>query len=215
MSTVTVAYLAQGVLAHETALIDITLDAVDAALARVLPHRDVTVVFQAGLALGVLGYHNLIVVNLAKQVFVVEVCAGVDERLLAIVAFDKFEKTEQRIAERTVWKAGGCLDIDHRHKVLLAAETLRGEVLQLFLLGRLGAIEMIRAHFQTVAVSDTKVVLITLVDTVAAFCGFDIYIRHARVLAYYLPKDIALIVADVYAMDVCTRVLTLNQGCLG
>ena len=80
-----VAYLAQRVLAHETALIDIALDAVDAPLARVLPHRDVTVVFQARLAFGVLRYHNLVAVKFAQQILVIEVCACIDKGFLLVM----------------------------------------------------------------------------------------------------------------------------------
>ena len=65
------------------------------------------------------------------------------------------------------------------------------------------------------AVCHFEVLLIPFVDAVAAFRGFDIYVSHACVLADDFPEDIALIVADVYSVDMSTRVLALHNRVLG
>ena len=66
-------YLFQSVLPHESALVDISRHAHYAPLARVLPQGEVALVGQHWFAHSVLGYHQLIVVHLALQVFVVEI----------------------------------------------------------------------------------------------------------------------------------------------
>ena len=67
------AYLLQSVLAHKPAFVDISRHSNDASLAGVLPQGEVALVGQHRFLLGVLGYHQLIVVHLALQIFVIEI----------------------------------------------------------------------------------------------------------------------------------------------
>ncbi len=70
-------YFPQVVPAHETALVNISVYSDDTPFSGILPHGDVAVVGQDRFFLSVHCYHYLIFVNLATQVLVVEVSAGV------------------------------------------------------------------------------------------------------------------------------------------
>ena len=76
--------LSEPVLSHESAFIDIAVHAVEPSLSGVLPHLEVPAVSERGLTLGVLRYHELVAVELAQQVVVVEVGASIDEWLLLV-----------------------------------------------------------------------------------------------------------------------------------
>lgn len=76
--TVSEAYFAERMLPHEAALVDIAIHAIDVPLARILPHDEVAVVGKYGFTLGILGYHQLIVVNLALEIVVVEIGESVE-----------------------------------------------------------------------------------------------------------------------------------------
>ena len=52
----------QGMAAHEAALVNITADAIDAALTSVLSHGNLTIVSHYGLLVGIHGNHNLIII---------------------------------------------------------------------------------------------------------------------------------------------------------
>ena len=66
-------YLFQSVLPHESALVDLSLHAHHVPLARVFPQGEVALVGPHCFAHSVFFYHHLLVVNLALQVFVVEI----------------------------------------------------------------------------------------------------------------------------------------------
>ena len=136
-------YLSHRVSAHEAALVDISLYTIYASLACILPHGYVTVVLQAGLTLCILGYHYLIVVEHPEEVFVIEVCTGVYERLLLVMLLYQVEEFEERVTEGSICKTLLRLDINHRYEVLLAAQALCGEVPQLRFLWSLGTVEMV------------------------------------------------------------------------
>ena len=77
-------YVAQTMPAHEPALVNIALDPDDTPFAGVLPHGDVPAVIQHRFLLGVHRDHQLIVIELAKKMLVVEITVGVDQRCLMI-----------------------------------------------------------------------------------------------------------------------------------
>ena len=100
------------------------------------------------------------------------------------------------------------LNINHRNQVLLARQTLCLEVLQLLRQGCLRTEEMIRSHFQAVAMGQFDITLIALVNTVATLRGLQIDIRHLCVLAYRLPEHLTLIVRQIDAVHMAASVLT-------
>ena len=75
--------VAQSMLSHETTLIDITADTHDTSFTCILPHRDIPPVVKHRFLGCVHGNHQLIVVELAQQVLVVEIPVSIDQRLLA------------------------------------------------------------------------------------------------------------------------------------
>ena len=90
---------AQAMTPEEPRLVDIAVDADDTALAGVLPQGDVAFISQHRLLVEIHGYHQLIVIELANEVPVVEIAEGVDERFLMIGHFDHAEECKQRVAE--------------------------------------------------------------------------------------------------------------------
>ena len=201
--------------AHEARLVDIAVDANDAALAGVLPHGDVALVGQHGLFVGVHGYHELVVVDEAHEVLIVEVAEGIDEGLLVVGALNELEEGQQRVAELLIGQSGIGLNVDHGYQVLLAGQTLGTEIVQLLHQGRLGAEEVVGAYLQTVAVGEVDVALEVGVDAVAALGGLQIDVGHLGVLADGLPEHLALVVREVDAVDVGAGVLALQIGVLG
>ena len=195
--------------AHEAAFVNVAVDATQAALAGVLPDEVVVAVFQHWLRRTILRYHERIAVHLAGQIFVIEVGAAIDEGFLAVVVFYEFEELEQGVAKLLYSQAGCHLYIDERYEVLLAGTTLQHEVRQLRLLLCLCPVEVVGADLQSVLMCGEDVVLIFLVDAVAALGGLDIYVCHGGVVGNRLPEYLSLIVGDVDAVDMGTRVLTL------
>lgn len=59
-------------------------------------------------------------------------------------------------------------------------------------------------------VSHLYVVLVTFVNAVTALRALYVHVGHLGVFANSLPEDIALIVTDVYAMDVTAGVFALH-----
>ena len=127
----TITQLAQSVLPHKPALVDISPDAVDMSLSGVLPQQIIFVVGKDRLFRGVLGYHELVVVEFANEIAVVEVCACVDKRFLMIGLLHHVEKLEQRVAESLIAHALLGLHVNHWDKILLARTTLSFEILKL------------------------------------------------------------------------------------
>ena len=69
---------------------------------------------------------------------------------------------------------------------------------------------MVGTHLQTIAVSQIDILLVFIINAVAAFRGLEIDVSHLRI-AHRLPEHIALIVAQVDAVDVAAGVLTLHM----
>ena len=85
----------QSMPSHETAFVNIAIDAVQSSLTGILPHFEVSAVCQHWFALGILSYHELIAVQLAKQVMVVKVGSSIDERLLSVCLFHEMQELEE------------------------------------------------------------------------------------------------------------------------
>ena len=204
--------LPQAVTPEEARFVDVAVDACDAAFAGILPQGDVALVGQHRLLVEIHGNHQLVVVEFAHEVPVIEVAEGIHEWFLAIGPLHHMEEGEQRVAELVDGKSTERLHVDHRYEVLLAGQALGGEVVQLFLQGRLRAEEVVGAHFQSVAMSQIDVALELRVDAVAAFGGLQIHVGHLGILADGLPEHVALISAQVDAVHVTAGILTLQEG---
>ena len=89
----------QAMVAHETALVHITVDTDNAPLGSVLPHGVVTIVGQHGSLFGIHSNHQLIVVYLSQQMLVIEIAEGIEQRLLVVGFLNEVEEIEQRVAE--------------------------------------------------------------------------------------------------------------------
>ena len=61
------------VTAHEPAFVNVRVYTVDPAFCRILPHCVVAVVGKFGLFVRILGYHQLVVVDFAFEMFVVKI----------------------------------------------------------------------------------------------------------------------------------------------
>ena len=133
----------QSMSSHEAAFVNITIDSVQSAFTCILPHFEVSAVCQYGFPLGVLGNHELVAVQLAQQIMVVEVGSSIDERLLSVGFFNQMQELEQRVAELLSIQSALGLHVYHRQQVLIARSALCHEVFQLSLLWNTGTIEMI------------------------------------------------------------------------
>ena len=198
------------VVAHDAALVHIGVHTVYAALAGILPDDVVAVVGQLRLAVGILGYHQFVVVHTALQKTVVEIGAGVEQGLLVIGFFHQLQKFQQRVAEHLgAHVAGLLLNVYHRYQVLVAGAALGHEVVQLQHLGHIGVVEVVGAHFQTIAVGQVYVALVGVVLQLLSFRGLEVYIVHVAVVAKGLPEHVALIVAHVQTVYVVAGVFAL------
>ena len=92
-------YLTQVMVPHKTALVDITTNAGYATLARILPHRDFSLVSNDGLLFCVHRNHEFVVVNLTLQMLVIKVATRIYQWFLLIGFLDEVEKVEQRVTE--------------------------------------------------------------------------------------------------------------------
>ena len=136
-------YFSQFVFTHKSALVYITVNAVYASFSCILPKHEVEVVFQYRYALGILSYHNLIVVELAKKVAVVEVGSCIDKRLLTISFLYEMKEFEQRIAKLLGTESALCLNIYHRQQILVGWSALGHKVVELHLLRYSWTIEVV------------------------------------------------------------------------
>ena len=204
--------LAEGMVAEEARLVHIAVYADDAALSSVLPHSDVATVGQHGLLILVHGNHQLVVVELAYKMPVVEIAEGVDQGLLMIGALHHPKESRQRVAELSIGHIARRLYINHRNQILLAGQALGGEVTQLLVQRRLGAEEVIGSYLQPVAMSQFDVALVARVDAVTALGGFQIDIGHLRMTTDGFPEHLTLIVAQVDAMYMTAGVLAHDIG---
>ena len=135
--------LSEPVLSHESAFIDIAVHAVEPSLSGVLPHLEVPAVSEHGLTLGVLRYHELVAVELAQQVVVVEVGTCIDERFLLVGFLHEMQELEERVTEFLCRQVTLGFHVYHRQQILIARSALCHEVFQLSLLWNAGTIEMI------------------------------------------------------------------------
>lgn len=121
--------IAQAMITHEPTLIHKAADTHDPTLTRILPHRNVASVFEYGFFIQIHRYHQLIIVDLAHEVLIVEIAIGVEQGLLLVGFLYHLEKTQQLVAEHIRRQASRRLDVDHRNKVLLSRAALGFEVL--------------------------------------------------------------------------------------
>lgn len=207
-------YFSQPVSTHEAALVHVAVDAVDVSLAGVLPHGEVAPVGEHWLTAGVLGNHEFVVVDFALQVEIIEIGEGVEQWLLMICLLHKFEEFRERVAELFGLQSALGLDINHRQEVLIAWPALAFEVLQLGSLIYLWTIEMIRANLEPIFVGQFDILFVFAVDIVASFGGLKVHVGHLGVVAYRFPEHVALIMAQVDAVDVGAGILAFHL-CLG
>ena len=85
----------QSVSTHESALIHVSVHAVELSLTRVLPHFEVPAVSEYRHSLGVLSNHQLVAVQFAQQVIIVEIGSCVDEGLLPVGFLHEMEELEE------------------------------------------------------------------------------------------------------------------------
>ena len=200
----------QSMPSHEPAFVNIAIDTVQSSLTGILPHFEVSAVCQHWFALGILSYHELIAVQLAKQVMVVKVGSSIDEWLLLIYFLYQIQKFEQRIAELFGIESALGFYVYHRQQVLISRTALSLEILQLCLLWNLGTVEVIGPNLESVSVSQVDVFLILGIYVGSAFCSFQIDISHLRVITYSFPKDVSLIMAEVNTMNMTAGIFTLH-----
>jgi hypothetical protein len=79
---------AQSMIAHESAFIHASTDTYNASMTGVLPHGDIASVGQYGLFFGVHRNHQLVIINLAYKMLIVEVTERIYQWLLMIGFFD-------------------------------------------------------------------------------------------------------------------------------
>lgn len=168
----------QSVVAHESAFVHISVDAVEMSFTRVLPQYEIEVVFQNRLLRGVLGNHHLVVAQEPQQVVVVEIGTRVKKRFLLVSLLYEIEEREQRVSESLFAQSASRLNVDHGQQILVSRPALGHEVLKLRLLRNLWAVEMVRAHFQPILVRQVDVLLVLAVDVVASFRGFQVDVCH-------------------------------------
>ena len=204
--------IAQTVITHESALIHIAADTHNPTLTRVLPHRNVASVCEYGFFIQIHRYHQLIIVDFAYEVLIVEVAIGVEQGFLLIGFLHHLEETQQLVTKHVRRQSSRCLDVDHRDKILLARTALGLEVLQLLIQGCSRTEEMIGAHLQTVTVCQFDVTFIASIDPVATLCRLQIDVGHLGILANGLPENLTLIVRQVDTMHVVTSILALQIG---
>ena len=202
----------QSVSAHESALIHVSVHAVELPLTRILPHLEIPAVSEHRFSLGVLGNHQLVAVQFAQQVTIVEIGTGVDERFLPIGFLHEMQELEEGVAEFFRFHSALGFHINHREQILVARAALRHEVLQLGLLGDAGTIEVVGSHLHAVSVGEVDILLISAVNIVSTFSCLQINIRHLAVVADGFPEHFSLIMAHVNAMNVATGIFALHLG---
>lgn len=78
MLSVSVSYLSQSVITHKSTFVHMAIDTSYSSFGRVLPKGDVATIGQNGLTLSILGNHNLIIIEFAGEMMVIEVGSGLD-----------------------------------------------------------------------------------------------------------------------------------------
>ena len=128
---------------HKSAFIYIAVYTVESSLSGILPHLNIPAITEHRLSLGVLGYHDLVAVELAEQVVVVEVGTCIDERFLLVGFLYEMQKLEERVTEFLCRQVALGFHVYHRQQILVTRSALCHEVFQLSLLWNAGTIEMI------------------------------------------------------------------------
>lgn len=203
-------YLSKLMPSHEAAFVYIAINAIEMPLTRVLPHDKVQMVVEHRLITRVLGNHHLVVVKHSKEIDIIEVGIGVNERLLLIRFLHEIEKLEERVTELSLAQPAPRLNVNHRDQVLVTRPALGHKVSQLRLLRDVWTIEMIRPDLQTIAMGQVNVLLVLVINTASTFGRLQVDISHLC-LAYSLPEHITLIMAQVNAMNMATCIFTLHR----
>lgn len=202
--------LTQLMIAHEPAFVYMAIHTVDVPLGCILPHRNVTAVLQDRLTNSVLGYHYFILAKLVLEIAVIEVCASINKRFLLVSALHKLKELEHRVTEFLYRKTAACLNVDHGYEILVLRPALGHEVAQLGLLRDTGTVKVIRTDLQTMLMGQLDIALVFAVNIVTTLGSLKIDISHPGIIPDSLPEHISLIMAHVYAMDMCATVLTLG-----
>ena len=197
---------------HETALVHIAVYSVEPALTRILPHFEISTISQHRDALRILGNHQLVAVELAQKIVVIEIGSCIDKGFLLVCLLYEMQKLEERIAEFFCIHAAFRLHVNHRQEVLISRSALGHEIFQLPLLRDACSVEMIRTHFHSVAMSQVDILLVFAVDVGSSLGSFQINISHLRVVAHGFPEHVALIMTQVDAVNVPTSVFALHLG---
>lgn len=200
------------VAAHEAAFVNIAVYSVEPALTRILPHFEIPTISQYRYAFCILGNHQLVAVEFAQQIVIIEIGSRIDEGLLLVCFLYKMQKLEKRIAEFFCIHAAFRLHINHRQEVLISRTALGHEIFQLRLLWDAGSVEMIRTYFHSVAMSQVDILLVFAVDVGSSLGSFQINVSHLRVVAHGFPEHVALIMTQVDAVNVPTSVFALHLG---
>ena len=87
--------LSQSMPAHESALIHVAIDTVQFSLTGILPHLKVSSILEHWFSLGILCYHQLVVVELSQEIMVIEVGTRIDERLLSVCLLHEMQELEE------------------------------------------------------------------------------------------------------------------------
>ena len=200
------------VASHETALVHIAVYSVEPALTRILPHFEISTISQHRDALRILGNHQLVAVELAQKIVVIEIGSCIDKGFLLVCLLYEMQKLEERIAEFFCIHAAFRLNVNHRQEVLISRSALGHEIFQLPLLRDACSVEMIRTYFHSVAMSQVDILLVFAVDVRSALSSFQINVSHLRVVAHGFPEHVALIMTQVDAVNVPTSVFALHLG---
>ena len=87
---------------------------------------------------------------------------------------------------------------------------MAGLTVLLTLLFGLRTIEMITAHLQPMLMGHLDIAFISFVDAVASLSSLQVDVTHVGIAPHCFPKDFALIMAHVNAVDVGTGILALH-----
>ena len=93
------ANFAQTMIAHKSALVYPTVYTYDAPLACILPHGNIAPVSQFRFLWRIHRYHNLVVVYLSLQVFIIEIAPRIEQGHLSVSLLYHAQKSKQRVAE--------------------------------------------------------------------------------------------------------------------
>ena len=201
----------QAMTPKEPGLVNIAIDTDNTAFTRILPHRNVTFICQYGFLVEIQGNHQLVIVEFAYEMPVIEISERIHQRFLAIGMLHHTEERQQRVAKLVYLQTTERFDINHRYQILLAWQALGSKVIQLLLQGSLRSEEMIGSHLESVAMREINVPLKLRVDAVSTLRGFQIDVGHLGVIAHRLPEHITLIAAQVDAVHMCTGILALQE----